>query len=185
MKALGAPLFTEWIPASRRRRLHNADIALKDQDGRDRTLADLLDQPALITFFYSRCQNAEKCSIAMSQLALLQRQLKQIGIEKRVRLIAITYEPQFDTPERMNRFATDRGLRLGEHALTIQLDGKRHQQFVDEMLAPVNYNSGWVNTHGVELSLVDARGQLVRKYTTLLWRNEQVVKDLKRVMAEP
>ena len=49
--------------------------------------------------------------------------------------------------------------------------------------APANYNAGWINTHGIELSLLDAHGRVVRKYQTLLWDNDQVVKDLKRVLA--
>ncbi len=182
--ASGIPLFTPWTPAGERSRLRNLDIAFKDQDGRSGVLGDLVDKPVVITFFYTRCQNSRKCSMAISRLGALQRHLAQAGIEGRVRLLAITYEPQFDTPDRINRFATDRGLRLGENALALQLDTERHHQLVDELQAPVNYNAGWVNGHGVELSLLDAGGRLVRKYTTVLWDDDQVVKDLQRVLRE-
>lgn len=179
-----APLYTEWVPAGQRTRLRNLDVAFKDHDGRPGVLGALVDKPVLITFFYTRCQNARKCSMAVSRLGTLQRQLAQAGIGDQVRLLAISYEPQFDTPERINRFATDRGLRLGENALAIQIDGDRLQRLIDELQAPVNYNAGWVNTHGVELSLLDAGGGLVRKYHTLLWDNDQVEKDLRRVLSE-
>lgn len=122
--------------------------------------------------------------MAVSRLGALQRELMQAGIDDKVRLLAISYEPQFDTPERINRYATDRGLRLGENACAIQLDGARHRQLVDEVQAPANYNAGWINTHGVELSLLDAGGRVVRKYHTLLWDNDQVVSDLKRILNE-
>ena len=56
--------------------------------------------------------------------------------------------------------------------------------FVDEIQAPANYNAGWINTHGVELSLLDRSGRVVRKYHTVLWDNDQVVKDLQQVLAE-
>ena len=52
------------------------------------------------------------------------------------------------------------------------------------MNAPVNYNAGWVNTHGVELSLLDCKGGLVRKYHTLLWNNDQVLEDLRQVLQQ-
>ena len=183
-ETMGVPLFTPWVVAGERSRLQNLDIAFKDQDGRSGVLGDLVDKPVLVTFFYTRCQNSRKCSMAVSRLGTLQRHLAQAGIEDKVRLVAITYEPQFDTPERLHRFATDRGLRLGENALAIQLDSDRHQRLVDELQAPVNYNAGWVNAHGVELSLLDARGKLVRKYHTLLWDNDQVTKDLRQVLTE-
>ena len=183
-EAMGVPLFTPWVAAGERSRLRNLDIAFKDQDGRSGTLGDLVDKPVLITFFYTRCQNSRKCSMAVSRLGTLQRHLAQAGIDGRVRLLAITYEPQFDTPERIHRFATDRGLRLGENALALQLDGDRHQRLIDELQVPVNYNAGWVNAHGVELALLDAQGKLVRKYHTLLWDNDQVTKDLRQVLTE-
>ena len=180
--ASGIPLFTDWVSPAQRSRLQNLDIAFKDQEGRSGVLGELIDKPVVITFFYTRCQNSTKCSLAVNRLGALQRQLAQAGIDNKVRLLAITYEPQFDTPERISRYATDRGLRLGENALALELDTARHQRLVDELQAPVNYNAGWVNAHGVELSLLDAGGRVVRKYHTLLWDNDQVVKDLKRVL---
>lgn len=175
---------SDWAAVAQRSKLANLDIAFKDHDGREGVLRDVIDRPSVITFFYTRCQNAKKCSMAVARLGTLQRELAKAGIDDEVRLLAISYEPQFDTPERIHRFARDRGLQLGTGALALQLDAKRHQQLVDEIQAPANYNAGWINTHGVELSLVDGKGRVVRKYHTVLWENEQVVEDLKRVLAE-
>jgi protein SCO1/2 len=160
------------------RTLRHLDIHYTDHDGRGGTLHELFDRPVLVTFFYSRCQNSRKCSLAVSHLAALQRQLTQAGLSDRVRLLAISYEPQFDTPERINRFASDRGLLLGTNALGLQLDHRREKQLTDELESPVNFSAGWVNTHGVELSLIDAGGHVVRQYETTLWDNDQVVADV-------
>src|SRR5438046_2900829 len=86
------PLYTPWVPADQRTLLQNRDIAFKDHDGRAGMLGNLLDKPTVITFFYTRCQNARKCSMAISWLGALQRQLVQAGIAGQVRLLAITYE---------------------------------------------------------------------------------------------
>ncbi|HWM26733.1 MAG TPA: SCO family protein [Chthoniobacterales bacterium] len=177
-------LSTIWIPAAQRSQVRSLDIAFKNQDGEPGLLSDLINQPVLITFFYTRCQNNRKCSAAVGRLAALQRQLRQAGLEDRVRLLAITYEPQFDSPERINRYGTDHGLQFGRHAMALQLDIKRQQRLIDELQAPVSFNAGWVNSHGVELSLLDAKGRLVRQYHTLLWDNDQVAGDLQRVIPE-
>jgi len=182
--SLRVPLYTAWVPAAQRSYLHNLDIAFKDHNGQPGELRDLMNKPTVITFFYTRCQNGRKCSMAVSQLGALQRQLAQAGIADKVRLIAITYEPQFDTPERINRYATDRGFALGENALALQCESSQQQRLIDELEAPVSFNAGWVNTHGVELSLLDAKGRLVRQYHTLIWDNDQVASDLKRVIPE-
>ncbi len=173
-----------WTPIAERARLGNLDIAFTDHEGRGGVLRRVVDKPVVITFFYTRCQNARKCSMAVNRLGALQRQLARTGIEEDVRLLAITYEPQFDTPERIHRYATDRGLRLGENALALRLDESCQQRLVDEIQAPANYNTGWINTHGVELSLLDRNGGIVRKYHTVLWDNDQVVRDLQRILAE-
>jgi len=182
--AWAAEFYTPWAPVGQRTRVQNLDIAFKGHDSREGVLRNVVDRPAVITFFYTRCQNAKKCSMAVSRLGALQRQLAQAGIDGQVRLLAITYEPQFDTPERIHRYASDRGFRLGENALALQLDATRHQKLVEELQAPANYNAGWINTHGVELSLLDGKGRVVRKYHTLLWDNDQVMKDLQRVLEE-
>ena len=182
--AANLPLCTAWVSAAQRSQLKTIDVSFKDHAGRPGVLRDLLNKPTVIIFFYTRCQNGKKCSMAVSRLGALQRQLAQAGLADKVRLIAISYEPQFDSPERINRYATDRGFSLGENALALQLDGARQQQLIDELQAPVSFNAGWVNTHGVELSLLDAEGRLVRQYHTLLWDNDQVAEDLGRVLTE-
>lgn len=176
------PLCTPWLAAAQRARLQNLDITFKDHDGRAGVLANLMDKPVLVTFFYTRCQNGRKCSMAVSRMGTLQRELAGAGFGDRIRLLAISYEPQFDTADRIHRYSTDRGLHLGENALALQLDSTRHQRLVEELQAPANYNAGWINTHGLQLSLFDSRGRLVRNYHTLLWDNAQVVEDVKRVL---
>lgn len=173
-----------WPSAEQRVRVQPLDISYTDHDGRDGVLRNLVDRPVLITFFYSRCQNSKKCSLAVARMGALQRRLALMGIAERVRLLAISYEPQFDTPERIHRFATDRGLRLGANALALQLDVGREHELTDALEAPVNYNSDWVNTHGVELSLLDGAGRVVRQYQTILWDNDQVLADVTRLLGE-
>ena len=73
---------------------------------------------------------------------------------------------------------------MAENALALRLDESQLFKLVDEIQAPANYNAGWINTHGVELSLLDRNGRIVRKYHTVLWDNDQVVKDLQRALGE-
>ena len=178
-----AEFATRWLEPGRRHRIKRLDIAYTDQEGRTGVLGDLMTKPVLITFFYTRCQNGAKCSMAVSKVASLQRALKAQGLDGQVRLLAISYEPQFDSPDRINRFGTDRGMAFGENAKVLRLDPARLGDLIDELEAPVNYNAGWVNTHGVQLILVDAGGRLVRKYHTVLWENGLVIEDVVRVVS--
>lgn len=175
---------TPWTPARQRVVLRALEFVVLDHNGRQRVLSGLCDRPTLLTFFYTRCENASKCSTTMSQLAAMQARLARDGIDQRVRLIALSHEPAYDTPERLHSFATNRGLRLGEMALAAAVQGGRHERLVEELGTPVNFNAGWVNTHGIQAVLLDARGRPVRRYSTLLWDNEAALADLKTLLSE-
>ena len=169
-------------PAAEPLRLASLDVAYTDHQGRAGVLADLVDRPVLLTFFYTRCQNSKKCPMTVARLASLQKRLEETGMARRVRLVAITYEPQLDTPERLRRYASARGFELGPDALAIRLDDERQQEVVDELLIEVSYNAGWVNGHAVELSLLAAGGDVVRRYHATDWDNEQVEEDLRGLL---
>lgn len=175
---------TPWAPPGHRRSIEHQDIAFRNQDGRAGVVREIFGKPAVITCFYTRCQNGAKCSAAVGRLAGLQRKLRACGLNTSVRLVAVSYEPQFDTPDRLNRFGADRGLAFGEDAQALQLDAERAEEFIHELQAPVNYNAGWVNTHGVELTLLDRNGGVARKYHTVLWDDDVVIADIRRVLAE-
>jgi protein SCO1/2 len=174
---------TPWLEPTERHRLQNLDIALVDHDGRKHVLSQLIDRPVLLTFFYTRCQNAGKCSTTISSLAVLQQELTLRGMASNVRLLAITFEPEFDTSERLHRYAVDRGMVLGDQAHAVRLDSEDHAAFMEELDTPVGYSSGWVNTHGIEAVLLDAEGRLARKYRILGWDGSVVLDDFQRLLA--
>lgn len=180
----GVPLLTPWVDPRDRGPLQNLAAPLTDHDGHGRTLAELVDKPVLLTFFYSRCQNASRCSTTVAQLAALQKRLDDAGLSTRVRLVAVTYEPQYDTPQRLTSYAHKRGFSLGVDALAVRLDEAVHPKLVAELEVPVSYNAGWVNTHGVEAVLLDPFGRIARRYITLVWDNDQVLRDFQRLLDE-
>ena len=172
-----------WIEASHRRSLAIEDIRYVNQDGAHGVLGGLVNKPLVLAFFYTRCQNAAKCSMTVSRLASLQQILRSQHLDGKVRILAITYEPQFDTPDKVHRFGADRGLEFGPNAQALQIDTADLTRLVDAIEAPVNYNAGWVNTHGVELNLLDSGGRLVRRYPSIAWDNNAVAVDVRRLLS--
>jgi cytochrome oxidase Cu insertion factor (SCO1/SenC/PrrC family) len=182
--AIEIPTSTMWIAAQDRRPLTCLNALYTDQDEGHGTLGAFLDRPTVLTFFYTRCENTQKCSAAVASLGSLKRALAGNGMAARVHLLAISYEPQWDDPARLKRFARDRGLVLDECAKAVRLDEQFQPRVIKELRAPVGYNGGWVNSHGIELYLLDARGRVARTYHTLLRHNDAVIADLKRLLAE-
>ncbi|MES2063565.1 MAG: SCO family protein [Bacteroidota bacterium] len=86
----------------------------EDQDGQSVRFLDFFGgQPAIVAFFYTRCENPNKCAMTMTRLGFLQRQLRSRS-GTCVRVAAITYDPEYDRPHRLKLYAELRGLELGE-----------------------------------------------------------------------
>ena len=181
---LGIPLVSNWQNSLERRWFREFNVRFTDQTGDEGRLIQLIDRPTLITFFYTRCQNNYKCSATISQFAALQSRIVIDGLEESVRLLAITFEPHFDTSERVQRYGRNRGVRFNANVRALVLEPEGHTKLIDALKTPVGFNSGWVNTHGVALDLFDAQARFVRRYHTLVWDNDAVVRDIHRLLQE-
>lgn len=184
LESLDFTPYTDWIAPPNRHRVAALDTPFTDQAGRQGKFAELVDRPVVCFFFYTRCQNTKKCSASVTHSAALQTSIEAAGLRDKVRLLMISYEPQYDTPERLEVYGQRRGIRFSQNTRMLRLAPDRQQNLVDALQAPVSYNSGWVNVHGVSLYLLDAKGRFVRKYHTLLWDNDRVVEDLMKLSAE-
>lgn len=154
------------------------DIYFEDQDGRQRQLSATIDKPTLLTFFYSRCQNDGKCSVTVAKLARLQKQLLAAEMLSDINILAATFEPQYDTNKRLKRYAADRGFQFSGNAAVIRFDPQGHQRIIEQLDIAVGYNAGWVNSHGVELVLLDSTGKLAQRYSVNMWDNSAVLNDI-------
>ena len=98
-------------PAATTGDLH--EVTIQDHDGRILPLADYLGRAdTVVAFFYTRCQNPNKCSLTITKLGDLQRRLDDLGMAG-IQLAAITYDPGFDLPDRLAAYARARGMILG------------------------------------------------------------------------
>jgi len=162
----------------------NKNISLTDHNGLIGEFADLIDRPTLLTFFYTSCQNDSKCSATISQLASLQNQLSGLSLSNKIKLVAITFEPEHDSPDLLKSYLTDRGVQLGNEAMAIKLDTEGHEALLKELVIPVAYNSSWVNSHGIEAVLLDSDKRIVRKYNSLFWNSSELLADFTKLVRE-
>jgi len=83
------------------------DFALTVQDGTRVGLADLRGKVVVVTFIYATC--ADTCPLLTAKLVGIQRQLGTDAA--RVRFVAITVDPEKDTPEALRRYAAGHGAK--------------------------------------------------------------------------
>lgn len=157
-------------------------LALEDQDGRTIRFADFFTgKPSIVAFFYTRCDNVRKCSLTVTRLASLQRELAARGLDGQVRVSAITYDPHFDRPARMRTYGRERGVVFGDDVRFFRVnDGFDALRTAFDL--GVNYVGAIVNRHRIEVYVLDARGRVARTFTRLTWDERDLTGCVERLL---
>lgn len=175
---------TPFLPVSQRAGPITGRMRGTDHRGRDVNPATLRGKPAAMTFFYTRCESSRKCGVTMSRFAALQDAVMDAGLDADVRLVAVTYDPAYDTAQRLGRFAISRRIKVGDDVTLLRPDIDTLSSLVDELGLSVSWTGNRPATHAVELALLDREGRLVRAYRNVVWEDAAVVSDLRRLVAE-
>jgi protein SCO1 len=172
-------------PRSARRRCDTIESTVfEDHDGRVIRFDDFFrGQPSIVVFFYTRCDNPQKCSLTVAKLGRVQKMLADRGLAERIRTAAITYDPAFDVPDRLRGYGQSRGMRMDT--------GHRALRAVDGMAAlkshfalGVNFIESLVNRHRVEVYLLDAGGGLAAAFERIHWDEQEVVNRAAELLTE-
>lgn len=178
-----SPYATAWLSPGERK----APVPLpsfQDQDGRKIAAGDLRGAPLVLSFIYTRCENRRKCPLVAQTMAELHAQLDRATITPTPRLALVTYDPDYDTPEHLNAFGRTHGMRFSQSAMLLRPEMDAKEQLFKDLNVRVNFNERGVNLHGVQLILLDKQGRFVRAHHTLIWDNDTVLAELKRLAAE-
>jgi protein SCO1/2 len=161
-----------------------AQATFEDHNGRSATFAECFDgQPAIVVFFYTRCDNPQKCSLTVTKLARIQRILKARGLSHRIRTAAITYDPEYDDANRIRAYGINRGVQLNEnHRMLRTTDG--FELIRDYFELGVNYVSSIVNRHRLEVFILDAQGRIAATFARLHWSEVDVVERARGCLSE-
>ena len=177
-----------WIPTLRREGKSLREVEFEDQDGGPvRFIHFFRDRPSIVAFFYTRCDNPYKCSLTVTKLARVQKILRERGLQERIQTAAITYDPDFDLPERLKTYGSDRGVSVDDrHKILRATQGadtlRRHFEL------GVSFVESVVNRHRIELYILDGKGQMAASYTRLHWDEQEVVEKamaLEKEYTEP
>jgi len=174
---------SEWLPESKRGKAVSLPL-FENQAGRQVTTEDLRGAPVALSFIYTRCENQRKCPLVARTMAELQKEVQQAKITPHPRLALVTYDPEYDTPKQLKAFGKTHGVHFTDTAMLLRPEADRKEQLFKDLNVRVNFNERGVNLHGVQLILLDKQGRFVRAYHTLIWSNDKVLADLKRLASE-
>jgi cytochrome oxidase Cu insertion factor (SCO1/SenC/PrrC family) len=152
---------------------------LQDQDGAVFSFGDFfLGRPGVLTFFYTRCMNPNKCSLTITKLAQLQRRIAAEGLQGRFSVAAVTYDPRFDSPPRLRAYGADRGMCFNDRTRLLRTTGlfEPFQRWLD---LGVGYGSTTVNQHRLDIVVLDDSGNPSTEISRAQWNEDDVFEALK------
>jgi protein SCO1/2 len=134
------------------------DFTLTNQDGRPVSLSSLRGMVVALTFIYTRCPLPDYCPRMITNLQALERRFPA-RVGKDLALAAVTFDPQYDTPERMKeyagRFNAD---RRGWQFLTGSVEDVTR---VTALFGVEFFPEEGLITHTLQTALIDRDGTLV------------------------
>lgn len=161
-----------------------ASIELEDQDGRRFEWHQFFKgKPSVLAFFYTTCINPRKCALTIYNLVSIHQRLSDAGLDDQVKIAAITYDPQRDTPAVLRQYGESKGVRFGADCKMMRALGQ-FDGVVDAFDLGVNYIGNQVNDHRVELYLLDCEGKIAHAFLRLQANPEHVIAELARLTSK-
>jgi len=160
------------------------DQLLIDQDGKPRPLSTLRGHRVALTFIYTRCPMPDFCPLMDRNFQAIQRQIKKTPALSDVRLVSVSFDPQFDTPPVMKAhahrleadpliwtFVTGEREEITRFAARFGVSVERAEQ------NPIDI------THNLRTAIINAEGRIVKVHTGNSWTPADILADLKATPA--
>lgn len=173
-----------WMHTNRSDSASIESTLFEDQNGQAITFGEFFHgRPSIVAFFYTRCDNPLKCSLTVTKLARIQQLLDAEGVTDQINTAGITYDPGFDSPERLLNYGAHRGVRFtSHHRLLRTSDGldsvRKHFKL------GVNFIESLVNRHRIEIYILDATGRVAGYFGRIQWNEKEVVQRALEVLRD-
>jgi protein SCO1/2 len=160
-----------------------SDLALEDQDGTRLSFAEAFaGRPTALAFFYTRCMNAQKCSLTVARLARLAGLVETEGVDANV--AGITYDPGFDRPPRLRTYGDDRGMIFSARCSLLRTLGP-FDPLREAFDLGVGFGPVTVNRHRLDLVVLDGSLGVVKRFERRLWHEQAAVEALRAAATSP
>jgi len=157
------------------------DVSLVTQAGQPFTTSDLRGHVTAVTFIFTRCPMPEFCPLMVKRFQQIQRTITQDRRMSEARLLAVTLDPAFDTPQVLDAYAT-----------AMQADPSRWQ-FVTGVPAEIQRltkafaihveRNGILIDHTLATAVIGPDGRVIEIWRGNGWTADEVVATLRTAAA--
>jgi len=174
-----APAAAPLTAASEREKL-STDFTMTDQDGQPFELKNMLGKPTAATFIFTRCANPNMCPLQGIKMANLQKQIEKAGLSDKVNLLVFTFDPAYDTPERLKAWGKEQGIAL-TNAKLLRPDPREFGDFQYEYRFRAGATADGQITHKTDMMLIDHEGKQAAFFAGM-WDDAQVLAHVKELI---
>jgi protein SCO1/2 len=180
---VAAPTSPANVSPSASARLREGDVvppfSLTNQDGTPVTLDAFRDRPLVVTFIFTRCPVPKFCPLISHNFSELQAAIKaDAGAAGKARLLSITLDPKFDTPEILKGYAQQQ--EADPQIWTFATGEPAEIEKLTRSFAVFVQPEAGTISHGLATALIGRDGRVVRIWRGNAWEPSEVIDDLRR-----
>ena len=179
------------VPGEPRPGTEVPDFGLVDQDGKRIHLAQYRGKALLLTFVYTRCPQPDQCTLMSNNFAAINQAMQmQPETYDKTHLLTISFDPDYDTPKVLRSYGashtgrySDETFQHWEFASGSKDEVKGIAQFFGLRYYHDTESSDEQVIHSLRTAIVGPDGRVVKLYRGNEWKPEEIVGDLKTLLA--
>jgi protein SCO1 len=177
------PTSTANVSSTASARLREGDMVppftLTNQDGTHVTYDAFRGRPFVLTFIFTRCPVPTFCPRISNNFSELQDAIKSdAGAAAKGRLLSITLDPKFDTPEILKSYAQEQKADL--EIWTFATGELAEIDKLTQSFAVFVQPEGGTISHGLATALIALDGRVVKIWRGNAWKPSEVMDELRR-----
>jgi len=148
----------------------------EDQAGQFASLQrQMTGDVSVISFFYTRCMNPDKCSLTVTNLAHLGRILADAELAQKVSVLGISFDPKWDIPKRLIVYGKDRGMEFSPQIKLLR-SLENWEMIVSSFDLSVGYGPATVNQHSLDLFVIDNKTlKIIGRWNRQTWQPPEIL----------
>jgi protein SCO1 len=153
---------------------------LTDQAGRRVTLENFRGEPFVLTFVFTRCPIPTFCPRMSRNFSELQQAIKSSKNISDTRLLSITLDPAFDTPEVLSKYAQ---FQNAEPRIWTFATGAPSQ--IDKLTSAFSVYvqpEGGTISHGLATALIGPQGKIIKLWRGNSWTPAEVLDEIRKTI---
>lgn len=160
------------------------DETLVNQDGKNVRMSSFRGKVIALTFIYTRCPLPDFCIRMSNQFARIQKSLRgDAQLNGRWHLLSVSFDPKFDRPAVLKRYASEYGADFGTWDFVTDPDtsGPVIRKLADGLGLEYSADGGLID-HNLRTVVIDPEGKLVKVITGNEWKPDELAAEIRRLV---